>query len=535
MPRKTFRLDNILNGFSPTQFGPQPSGTYDQAFGIDPDALTAASNKRTGGVISPVAYSKFSSTELTSTPMWITTTPKDQNTYVYGSGGIFVKYDSTLTSAGSTSIGTPTSGAGNGMAYYNNYIYLATPVNVSRYGPLDNSPSLTNTWWTGASCLNDATKVLKDTTYPTIRQKALPNHAMKVHVDGFLYFCDVISNTYGTTAVQGKGVIHRIGTKKTTDEGDTNNGSAYDVLELPFGFLPVGLETYGNDLAIVANTFGSSQSIRQGRTALFLWDTFASIPYKQINIPDPIVSAIYNNNGRLYVFSGNTTNGVRVSVYDGGDTLRQIAFFEEGNAPFQGAVDAFEDKLLFGGFMTYFGGEHCVAYSLGSKNSELPDVIHCPIVTSNLGVLPVVTALKYVQQSSNIRPIAVVGWVDNTTSGLDKFDGSGTLLSRFRFKIDVGRPFSLVSVRMPMDRTVTSATDINVTAFYDSASNSVAFTEVNNTNYSGDQVIAWKRPEIVVNGSQWVMLDFAWSGTRPNALLLPIEVDIDINENIKPA
>ena len=37
MPRKTFRLESILDGFSPTQFGPQPKGSYDLAYGIDPD------------------------------------------------------------------------------------------------------------------------------------------------------------------------------------------------------------------------------------------------------------------------------------------------------------------------------------------------------------------------------------------------------------------------------------------------------------------------------------------------------------------
>lgn len=535
MPRKSYKLDSIIGGMQPLAFGDQPKNTYNQAIGIDPDfpGNDNVSN-RTGGIISPSLYGKFSSTEITGAPMWISTNPKNALTYVYCADGKFVSYDSSFTSGGSTSIGTPTSGAGNGMAYYNNYIYLATPTNISRYGPL-NSPSLSNTFWTGTLGLT----ALSNWTAPSFRSVSFPNHAMKVHTDGFLYFCDVISTSFATTSIQGKGVIHRIGTSKTTDEGDTNNGSAYDVLELPFGYYPIAIESYGTDLAIVAvYSATGDQSINQGRAAMFLWDTFSAIPFKQIQIPDPIVSGIYNNNGNLYVFSGNLNDGFRVSAYDGADAMRQVLFFESGSSPFQGAIDAYEDKMLFGSYSYYFQSNdgYPVVYSYRSKNSDLPAALHCPIVASTLGTLPVVTAIKVAQQANNTRPRSIVGWSSTSPAyGLDKFAGSGSLRSQFKLFFPFERPVSLISIRVLLDRAVDSGTSITPTIYVDDNLQTISSLGViNNTNYSGKTTIVYQRPELRVVSNENIVLSFAWSSTTSIGIR-EIEVEweeFDVNKTV---
>ncbi len=543
MPTVKYTLENIEGGISPTLFGPQPKGTYNFALGIDPDLRAnplSAANPKTGGAITPSGFTKFSSTGLTGYPLWMLADPKDSLIYVYSSSGNFLSYTDALASE--TALSTPTSGAGNGMAYYNNYIYLATPTNISRYGPLDGTPSLTNTVWTGATFMNDANKVLTNSTYPTIKQAALPNHAMHVHTDGFLYICDVISTSYATTAVQGKGVLHRIVTKKVTAEGDTNNGSAYDVLELPFGYVPVAIQSYGTDLAIlgIRQINDTLMTLSRGSAAVFLWDTFAAIPYKQIPIPDPLGSALFNNNGKLYVFSGNTANGVRVSVYDGGDSFRQVAFLEQGITPFQGAVDAWEDRLVFGGQVVYPTAA-AVVFALGSKNQAVDkNALHCIARTSGGVSTPVVTCLKYIpfgvnsaQSSGNINPMPLIGWGDSTLKGIDTYSTAATVSSQFSWKVDIGRPFSLRSIRVPLAKVVASNTAVAPTFYVDNRTSSTVPSAINNTNFSGNTVIGYKRPELAIIGQENFELVFEWSNTDPISLMLPIEVELDVFDVIK--
>jgi len=518
MPRKSYKLDSIIGGMQALQFGDQLKNTYDQAVGIDPDAPGNTNiSSRTGGIISPVLYGQFSSTEISGAPMWITTTPKNALTYAYCADGKFVSYSSAFTSAASTSIGTVSSSSGNGMAYYNNYIYLASNTGIFRFGPVNNSPTLsaTNFWGTtlGFTALNNWTT-------PSVRNVTFPNHAMKVHTDGFLYICDVIDSAYATTGVRGKGVVHRISTKSDgTTEGISNNGSAYDVLELPFGYNPIAIESYGTDLAVVAvYSATGDQSINQGRAALFLWDTFASIPYKQIQIPDPIVSGVFSNNGNLYVFSGNASAGFRISQYDGADSLPQVAFFESGFAPLQGAIDAYEDKMFFGSFSTYLGSSdgYGVVYSFRSKNSSLPNVLNCPVVTSNTGTLPIVSSIKVAQQADNSRPRVIVGWKDGSGVGLDKYGQAGgqNIRSQFKLFLPFEKPASLIAIRVLLDRAVDATSSITPVVYVDDASQTISTLGViNNTNYSGKTTIVYKRPELSVVAQENIILNFAWANT----------------------
>lgn len=391
------KITSILDGIAPTQyFGSDAS--YTSSVGIDPDFPISSTDIRTSGMIVPTRYGTFSS-GFTTAPKWIVTNPKNALLYVYLDGGNFISFSSALGSQ--TTIGTPTSGAGNGMAYYNNYIYLATPTNVARYGPLNNSPSLTNTVWTGATL--GSQPALIDSDYPTLRGVELPNHAMHVHTDNTLYFCD-----YNTTANPGKGVIHRIRTSKTTDEGDTNNNSDNDILALPFGFRPIDIESFNTDLAILAIQT-TDTTTNQGNAALFLWDTTSISFYAQIALPDPIATALLNVNGVLHIFSGNSSNGVRVSRYTGGYGVNTVVYQEEGTPPFPGAVDAYGDRISWGGWTTVPESAG-VVWAFGSKDPRLPQGLSC-IARSSAGTgTPNATAIKYALQASNIQPQLIIGW-----------------------------------------------------------------------------------------------------------------------------
>lgn len=523
MATQRLTIDSILGGISPTQyfFG---EGQYLGAVGVDPDYALTSSDIRTSGVLVPTVYEEFSSTNILGFPKWIITNVKDTNTYVYASDGKLVSYSSALTAASEALIGTPTSGAGNGAAYYNNYIYLATPTNISRYGPLNNSPTLANTWWTVTAGLT----ALTNTTYPSLGGTPLPNHAMHVHGDNFLYFCDFVN---------GQGYINKIKTSKSSDEGDTNNGSAYQSLALPFGFYPTDIESYSTDLIISAIQTTDS-TINQGKSALFLWDTTSTSFYRgPIYLPDPLVTAMINVNGNINIFSGNAQNGFRVSQYVGGDSVRDLVFFEEGNPPFPGAVDAIGNKLIFGTSTTYPATTASV-FAFGSKSARLPQALHNIIYSTSTGATPVVTALKYVQQASNITPSAIVGWGDAIGYGIDKRSTTATYKSIWRSKMfTVGRKFVVKEIRIPLGKTVAANMSITPKIYVDDGSTITTLSAINNSNFNNIRKAIYKQPEITdsngvnTGGLNNFFLELTWSGTSSLPVLLPIEIIVDIYED----
>ena len=513
------RISSILGGYAPTLFH-RSAGQFTSSVAIDPDLPLPGnpiSERATGG-INPAPYEKFSDTVVNSAPMWFMTNPKNALVYTYLFNGRFVSYDSALASE--TNIGTPTSGAGNGAVYYNNYVYLMTPTDVSRYGPLNNSPSLTNTVWSGAT-LGSQT-ALTNTTYPSISSVNYPNHAGHLHSDNAIYFCDFIN---------GQGLIHKIKTKKTTDEGDTDDGSAYNVLDLPFGYLPTDIESYGSDLAILAIQT-TITTLNQGQAALFLWDTFASSFYIQIPINNPLATALFNRNGTLHTFSGNRNSGFVVSRYLGGYTFEDIDFFEEGLPPFAGAVDAYGSRLSFGSSITdpLLGA---VVWGLGYKSPKLPSRARHSIASATLGggTTPIITAVKYVQQASGISPKVIMGWHDNTGDGIDKAGGTDSCV----FKSEVfheDTPFVIDSIRFALSRAVGSTTTIVPKIFYDNETTAKTLATVNDTNYTNsERVIHYKAAEIEASTTTNFLaqfnflIQFTLTGTDNNPILLPVIIN----------
>jgi len=499
---KTLLIDS-LSGFS--DFTYSPNG-FDLSVAIDPD-FPIIGNKASGQLY-PVGYSEASSTALTSTPLWITTTPKDTKVYVYCSDGRFLSYDSSLGTE--TLIGTVPSSGGNGMAYYNNYIYLASNTNISRYGPLDGSPSLTNSWWTGLGLT-----ALTDTTYPTIRGVEIPNHPM-ISINGKLFVCDVLN---------GQGILHKIATTKTTSQGDTNNNSAFNVLDAPFDFYPTSIAAYGTDVAVAGIPTSSSTSLIQGKAGILFWDTInPDTFYRQIPWDDPMITALANNNGRLITFSGNTVTGVRVSQYLGGEQYKEAGYIDDSMPPLQGAVDSIGSKLAFGGFTTT-PSAGAVVYSVGSKNGNLELGLHNIAKTSSSGANPFVTALKAFQQDSFATPKFAIGWRDDSGYGIDKYSATATLASVFRKRFQIGRPFKVLRVFIPLGAAVTNNMTITPKIYVDDDSNSVTLPVINNTNYSGIRLV---RQAPAIRGEINMMFQLEWSGTVPLPVTLPISILIEL-------
>ena len=523
MAKKIITIDSILDGFSQTQYL-SSKGSIDSSIGVDPDLPLTTTFTKASGMPVPSQYADFHGAGLSGAPMWVLTMNKGSTVYAYAADGEFIEYSSALTAASELVIGTPTSGAGNGAAYYNNYIYLATPTNISRYGPLDGGATLTNTVWTGAT-LGSQT-AMTNTTYPSLRGVALPNHPMHVHGDNALYVGDVLN---------GQGILHKIKTKKVTDEGDTNDGSSYDALDLPFGFIPIDIEAWGVDIVVLA-VQTTNTTINQGKAALFFWETTDTDTFYRgpVYLPDPLGTALLNVNGILRIFSGNASSGVRVSKYIGGETIsdRDIdtEFLEDSLPPFAGAVDAFGSRGVWGGFSTYPENSACV-WSLGSKKGKVLMGLHNIVrATSTNPTNQIVTALKFVEQQDAITPKMVVGWKDNTTQGLDKYGTTGTINSVWRTRFqNVGQKFQIIEIRVPLGKAVGANMEIIPVVGLDDQSSTLALTTINNTNYTNSpRKVMYKEPDLPdVIGENNFWLEYNHGGTVTLPQLLPIKVTIE--------
>lgn len=568
-------------------------GTFNVSTAIDPDLPIISSDVRTSGFAVPVGYAKFSSSNVTSAVIREITNPKDNLLWTVQTNGKIVVYTSAL--AGETLIGTVAGSSASWGEYYNNYIYVmgtgTSKNDVSRIGPLNTLPYdaqsanftvgltvtggtsgatgviiadvdggatgtltlsnitglfvdnetitdtsigsatvnrslaslITDAVWTGAT-LGSLT-ALQNTKYPTLRGVSIPNHMGHVHGDNSLYFFDFKS---------GQGLVHKISTIKTTNEGDTNGStvpSAYNALDLPWGFYPTTMESYGSDL-IIFGIYTTDTTTNQGRSAFVIWDPTDTTSFKigPIFLPDPLVTASLNVSGIVYVWSGNSVNGVRLSRYNGGQTTRDVLYQEEGLPPLAGAVDALGSRIVWGGFQTV-PAAGAVVWAFGSKDARLPLGLNNICKTSSAGTNPLVTALKYVQQSSNVTPKVVPAWTDGTGSGLDQYSTTATLASTLRWMFNIGSQFSIVEIKIPLAGAVNSTTTITPKLYFDDLSSSKTLTVINNTNYPSKRKVVYNGPELKDSlAFNNLVFELAWTSTNPLPVGLPISIEVDIKE-----
>lgn len=457
-------------------------------------------------------------------PMWIISNPKDALAYVYASDGkvYTLATDGTLSALNS---GTAlTAAAGNGSAYYDNYIYHAKNTDVSRYGPLNGSPTFTQGYWDTTL----AKSALVDTTYPSINGVEMPNHVMHVHnADSKLYFADVVGNV---------GTIHYIKTTKTTVEGDTDDGSTEGALDLNYGWFPTAIESYGSDL-VIAVIDGVNTTTRQMNAKLIFWNTVDSA-YSQIidkEFPDPLITAIKNVNGSLYVFSGSAQRTCRVSVFSGGYTMRQVYYSENEYPPLAGAVDHLLTKILWGttyspkltdGTVTGFATG--VVKALGSKTGLVGATgVSTPYIASTTAAATVmVTALKMLKQANGEEEPSF-GWKAAAAFGVDQGNGGTAAPNAFlsqRYK--VGKPFTIKSVYF--NSSGADSGGITPTFYTDYQANTKACAVFNSTNYSGKKSYLYE--DINLKGNNDLQLKLVWGATSATTIYLPITILIEVED-----
>jgi len=535
------KIDSILGGHSATQYVTQ-QGQFLQSIGIDPDLPISDSvgDRLASGMIRPSGYAKFSSSNITSDVVAIITTPKTALIYVVQSNGKLVSYDSAFGTE--TLLGTCAGNNCSGAFYYDNYIYMtgtgASKNDVSRWGALDGTAALTDAVWTG-STLGSQT-ALVNTTYPSYRGSGvIPNHYGFVHVDGNAYFLD-FDSTSSTATRRGRGLVHKISTKYTSAQGDTNNNSAYNVLDLPPDYMPTCGCSYGNDIVIGAIQTNNS-TLTQGKACLFFWDTVSSSFYNVVELPDSLVTALSMNNGVLHVFTGSVSNGTdvsngyRVSVYVGGQSLKQLYYSDVGAPPLQGAVESMGNRVSWGTFTqvrtttaaspTY----HAVVMSMNSKNAAVPNGVQCiarATATAD-ATNGFVTAIKCVQQSSFSYPKYAIAWKGaSSTYGIDSQSTTyGTAVFRSQ-KFPINHKGALKSIRLNFATPIAANITITPKIFTDDFSSSTTLTVINNTNFPNSERSVLLSQEVAFDHN--FVIELAWSGTALCPVLVPIELEVEV-------
>lgn len=512
-----FEIKSILGGKSPMVHG-GIEGQFLDSQAIDPEESLSALQKP-GGSIMPIGYSKFSSTVPSGAPMWLQTNPINQNTYVYATDGELYNYDVNLNAAGEASIGTPTNGNGSGMGYMNDYLILPTTTNVSVYGPISGAAAITNSWWTATAGLT----ALTNTTYPGTRNVNYPNHAGHLHTDGKWYFCDYAN---------GQGIINKLG---ITTAG-ANDGSAYNVLDLPSGTRPFDIESYGTDLAVIGSILGTSTSTKQGQSWLFLWDTFSDSFYRQVPIPAAFVSAILNVRGTPYIWGGSVDFGWQLYRYNGGYDVEQLLDSHEGSPPYAGAVDSYGDRICWGAYHSV-PSTNASILAYGYQNQRLGSDLLNSIgsLSASIGTLPVISSLKFLQQAHRVkRP--VIGWRTDTSAeyALSKTSAAATKNSYlWTQSISVGKPFKIRRIRVPLTSAVASGLQITPKIYYDENSTTKTLARIDNTNYPGESSVTYNALEIEeattagYTGQNNFFIEFYFDGTSATGIALPVEVEIE--------
>lgn len=497
---------------------------YLTSYGIDPTmTVSGVTNKASGIIVNKLVSENFSSTELTDTPLWLMAQPKSVTTFVYGSAG------SVYTIAdGGIGVVSPLAkiadASGNGMEYYDNYMYFASGTTIARYGPLNGAPAMNNNFWAD-SLLTLAG--LTDTTYPTSAFGTIkyPNHVMLRH-DGALYFADVVGN---------QGVLHKIKTSKTTVEGDTNAGSAFNVIDFPHGMWITALASLGDKIIIALYEGSNSTSSFQSKAKLAIWDPTNPTSYDFLTdeeFPDPIITALLNSNGILYIFSGalGENNGVRVTRMTSNGNFEQIGFINESVPPLAGGVDGVLNRIVFGGEHPDGGG---VVWAIGTHESPISGSIFCPIKNTsaqNYGT----TAVKFIYQSGltggGLDPVIGFGNGSASSNGINNSTQTGiTNTSEFISRLfRIGQKFKITKIAIPMGYSTPAASrNITVLVFLDEINTAKTIGTIDtNSHISGRTRIIF-RP-INLTGENSFSLKLLWSCQLLYPVALPISIEYEL-------
>lgn len=535
----TIKINSILGGHAPTthfsredQF--KTSLGIDPSFTIDDNGPGSIGGTLPSGLLRPVNTYNVGTTF--ASPRWIKGNPKEEGTlYVYDTGGSVYTVNDTLTTL--TGLGDLNDGGiaqGNGMEYYDNYMYFARATTVARYGPLNGTAAFTDDYWVSSI----GQTALTNTQYPVDFDftEEYPNHVLHRHSDGKLYIADVVGN---------QGTLHYIQTSKTTAEGDTNNGSTFDAVNVGFGLWPTAMESYGSDLAIAFIEIARASSIRtfkSTRSKIAFWDTTSANVNKitWVEFPDQMITALKNVNGILYVVSGNQyTDGFRVSRFIGGYSIEEVAYFETGQPAFPGALDGVSSRLYFGSWTNYPERAGCV-YSLGLQKASLGAGVFNTVSVYGVNGDSTYTKAEVLVTALNVADSSTASFLDNlpilgiSTGGVSysavaaitntEYGNSPSVWwSRM---LNIGQPFKITKIRIPLAQRVADGMTVTPKIYLDEGVDTQTLEPINWTNYPNKKNIVIEPTNLVGDHNFW--LELRWTGSVLCTVGLPITIEYEL-------
>ena len=144
----TIRIENVLGGQNSLKyFGKE--GQFSHSLAIDPDLAVNNVEGKGSGFLVPVPTVALGGATMDDQPLWMNTTPKDDDVYVYDrSGKVYTVTLATQVVSDLNNWAALSSSTGNGSAYYDNFQYFAKNSDICRYGRLDGARTYAQTYWT---------------------------------------------------------------------------------------------------------------------------------------------------------------------------------------------------------------------------------------------------------------------------------------------------------------------------------------------------------------------------------------------------
>src|SRR3990167_11189987 len=120
----TIKIESVLGGQNSLKyFGKE--GSFSHSLAIDPDLEAAGGDNKASGFLVPVPTVALGGATMDDQPLWMNTTPKDDDVYVYDrSGKVYTVTLATQVVSDLNNWAALSSSTGNGSAYYDNFQYF---------------------------------------------------------------------------------------------------------------------------------------------------------------------------------------------------------------------------------------------------------------------------------------------------------------------------------------------------------------------------------------------------------------------------
>lgn len=419
---------------------------------------------------------KESSTTVTALVSWIVRDPNTGNIYALDEGNkVYKSTDGGDTWTDVTGSRTTTSGTGNGLAVWKDYVFAC------RNTKIDVMNISTGTW---------------TNNWQTITSEAF--HPMLWGQDDILYgganrYIFSVSENANQTFVPGTSATYTFSSQ---------------ALDLPAQYKVKCLAELGKNLMI--GTWVGANLYEQKLADIFPWDRVSSSFNLPLRIGENGVNQLLTVNNSLYIHAG-----IRGRLYISNGTvvkeLRKLPNLNFANGewinPYPGGI-AFHDGKIILGFAQGGGNVNPVAVH-GIRNAAL--TVENTISTANVGAAGGVSIGGLLSVANDNY---LIGWKDGSTFGIDRVGASGFRYTAYSAYLDsalyhVGLPNALRTfneIEFQLAQPLATGQGIKLSYRTDDTS---AFTDIGTYDFATFGAIQGKTVPANIVGAQYVQIRIA--------------------------